>query len=324
MADWKKIIVSGSQAELAGVTGSFTGSFFGDGSGLTGVSSFSVSGDVNNRVITADGSGGGVGEPNLTFDGNTLGVTGTVFVDSLGGISGSSDTIHLGNYNNDNINSKINGHAGDHYILQSDGAIEINHPIIKLSGIPTGTDNSVVIWNGTTLATDEIDPRVWGSTLISGSLTANRIPYASDANTIQDSTNLTFNGTTLTANAVSVTNDLTVGGNLTINGDLTYLNTTNTLVEDQFILLGSGSTANGDDKGIIFNGTGGTNGTGAAFFYDGDEDRLSYATTVSHTATAVTPTAYIPLVFDVTGASHTPVTDVGNIKIEDGEAYIYV
>ena len=78
MADWKKIIVSGSQAELAGVTGSFTGSFFGDGSGLTGVSSFSVSGDTNNRVITADGSGGGVGEANLTFDGSTLTVTGDV------------------------------------------------------------------------------------------------------------------------------------------------------------------------------------------------------------------------------------------------------
>ena len=38
MATWKKIIVSGSQAELAGVTGSFTGSFIGDGSSLTGVS----------------------------------------------------------------------------------------------------------------------------------------------------------------------------------------------------------------------------------------------------------------------------------------------
>ena len=38
MATWKKIIVSGSQAQLAGVTGSFTGSFIGDGSQLTGVS----------------------------------------------------------------------------------------------------------------------------------------------------------------------------------------------------------------------------------------------------------------------------------------------
>ena len=35
MATWKKVIVSGSQAELAGVTGSFTGSFTGDGSNLT-------------------------------------------------------------------------------------------------------------------------------------------------------------------------------------------------------------------------------------------------------------------------------------------------
>ena len=334
MAEWKKVIVSGSNAELnklvvdTQVSASlFSGSFVGNGSGLTGLTSAAITSytnEGNNRIITSVNATTVNSEANLTFDGSTLGVTGTILVDSLGGISGSSDTIHLGNYNNDNINSKINGHAGDHYILQSDGAIEINHPIIKLTQIPTGDDNSVVVWTGTTLATDEIDPRVWGSTLISGSLTANRIPYASDANTIQDSTNLTFNGTTLTANAVSVTNDLTVGGNLTINGDLTYLNTTNTLVEDQFILLGSGSTANGDDKGIIFNGTGGTNGTGAAFFYDGDEDRLSYATTVSHTATAVTPTAYIPLVFDVTGASHTPVTDVGNIKIEAGEAYIYV
>jgi len=38
MPSWKKVITSGSQAQLAGVTGSFTGSFFGDGSGLTGIS----------------------------------------------------------------------------------------------------------------------------------------------------------------------------------------------------------------------------------------------------------------------------------------------
>jgi hypothetical protein len=38
MPNWKKVITSGSQAQLAGVTGSFTGSFIGDGSGLTGIS----------------------------------------------------------------------------------------------------------------------------------------------------------------------------------------------------------------------------------------------------------------------------------------------
>jgi hypothetical protein len=42
MATWKKVIVSGSQAELAGVTGSFTGSFFGNGAGLTGVTATAI------------------------------------------------------------------------------------------------------------------------------------------------------------------------------------------------------------------------------------------------------------------------------------------
>lgn len=37
MPTWKKVIVSGSQAEFAGATGSFTGSFTGNGSGLTNV-----------------------------------------------------------------------------------------------------------------------------------------------------------------------------------------------------------------------------------------------------------------------------------------------
>jgi len=37
MPTWKKVIVSGSQAEFAGATGSFTGSFFGSGANLSGV-----------------------------------------------------------------------------------------------------------------------------------------------------------------------------------------------------------------------------------------------------------------------------------------------
>ena len=139
-------------------------------------------------------------------------------------------------------------------------------------------------------------------------------------------TKFNFDGSTgiTTIATASVSQNLTVGGDLIVNGDLTYLNTTNTLVEDQFILLGSGSTESAD-KGIIFDniGGGGT-GTGAAFFLDGGVNRLSYATDVSHTATAVTPEAYIPLVFDVTGVGHTAESDVGNIKIEEGEAYIYV
>ena len=55
MATWKKIIVSGSQAELQGVTGSFTGSFFGDGSGLTGVT---AAGTLSSSAQIADNISG--------------------------------------------------------------------------------------------------------------------------------------------------------------------------------------------------------------------------------------------------------------------------
>ena len=324
--------------------------------GGTGASTF-----TSNALLTGNGTSAIQSESNLTFNGSTLTVTGGITA-TIG--TGTDNSVVVKNSSNqlvtDEIDPKVwagnlvdkqgtpvqdqvaifndsdtilgsSNFTFNNSTLSVTGNVDASGPITGSNLMLDGTladgagETTVLVIDATgNVKSDEIDSRVWGSTLISGSLTANRIPYGSDANTIQDSTNLTYNGTTLTANAVSVTNDLTVGGNLTINGDLTYLNTTNTLVEDQFILLGSGSTANGDDKGIIFNGTGGTNGTGAAFFYDGDEDRLSYATTVSHTATAVTPTAYIPLVFDVTGASHTPVTDVGNIKIEAGEAYIYV
>jgi hypothetical protein len=131
-----------------------------------------------------------------------------------------------------------------------------------------------------------------------------------------------IDGVTTIATA-SVSHNLTVGGDLIVNGDLTYLNTTNTAVEDQFILLGSGSASLLITVLYLMELLK-QPGEGAAFFFDSGVSRLSYATSVSHADTEATPTAYIPLVFDVTGASHEAVTDVGNIKIEEGEAYIYV
>ena len=103
MASWKKIIVSGSNAELNQITasndiklvGNITGSvtstgsfgrveatkFVGDGSGLSGLTSaaietYNTSGD--NRIITSVDSSTVQGESNLTFDGSTLGVTGAI------------------------------------------------------------------------------------------------------------------------------------------------------------------------------------------------------------------------------------------------------
>jgi hypothetical protein len=76
-------------------------------------------------------------------------------------------------------------------------------------------------------------------------------------------------------NSIVVGSDVEVGGNLTVNGSFTSINTTNTQVEDQFILLGSASnsTLNGTrDGGIVVArhnqgpSTPGIHGT--ALFYD--------------------------------------------------------
>jgi hypothetical protein len=150
----------------------------------------------------------------------------------------------------------------------------------------------------------------------------NRIITSVDGTTVNAEANLTFDGTTLTLTGTgSISGDLTVGGNLFVNGDLTNVNVTNLNVEDTFILLGSGSVS-AVDAGIIFGGV--TNATrGAAFFYDAGTTRLAYTNGgVDTTDTTVTPSGYVPVAYDVDGASQTPEVFVGNIKIEGGEIYI--
>ena len=120
MASWKKIVTSGSNAELNHITssGNFeitgnvsgsvtsTGSFgrveatkfVGDGSGITGLTSaaietYNTSG--NNRIITSVDASTVQGESNLTFDGSTLGVTGDIT--STGNITLNGDIVADGN-----------------------------------------------------------------------------------------------------------------------------------------------------------------------------------------------------------------------------------
>jgi len=113
-----------------------------DGSGTLSWSSAGValSNDTNNRVVTADGSGGINGEANLTFDGSTLAVTGA--------ITGSSDLT-----------------LQDDLILDSDSAvlsfgedneITITHVAdtgLNIKHTATGDDKPIVI----TLQTGETD-----------------------------------------------------------------------------------------------------------------------------------------------------------------------
>jgi len=152
---------------------------------------------------------------------------------------------------------------------------------------------------------------------------------------ISSNTNLTAGtGVTLTGDTLSIGQDvatnanvtfanITATGDLTVQGTLTSLQTTNLNVEDQLILLGSGS-ADARDLGLVFGGSNGTAGRGDAFFYDMDTDRPAWSSgDVSWDDTEVTPTAFIPRVYDVDGSSHIPVAEVGSIQVSGGEVFIY-
>ena len=95
MPNWKKLIVSGSDASLnsLNVTNnvtaqSFTGSLFGTASFAVTASyaltasfisgSVNISNNVNNYLLTATGTPTINGESNATFDGSTLAVTGNI------------------------------------------------------------------------------------------------------------------------------------------------------------------------------------------------------------------------------------------------------
>ena len=128
-------------------------------------------------------------------------------------------------------------------------------------------------------------------------------------------------------------NDITLSGDLVVNGTTTTLNTTNLNVEDQFILVNSGS--NSKDAGIVFGGTSGTNQQGKAiiwdYSYNGNDGRLAVSTTdVAHNSTsnfsAGTTGYYVAGVFQGNSddAATAKADHAGNIRIESNEIYIYV
>ena len=181
----------------------------------------------------------------------------------------------------------------------SGDSVTINAATIGIPNVGTATTDTVLISDGSkTIKTRTIDTRVWGSTLIDGSLTATRVPFGTDTNTITDDGNFTYNSTTdvLTVNGSTFGQDVVVSGNLTVNGTTTILNVDNLLVEDKFILLASGSTSPTDGGIIVQTTTGSANvPSGSAFYLEtgGSTQRWALAQNVPQNATAVTPTDYM-------------------------------
>ena len=185
---------------------------------------------------------------------------------------------------------------------------------ITAASIGADTDNSVVILNGSgLLKTDEIDSRVWGSTLVAtdGSGTNNELATWSDSAGIIGESNLTFDGTTL-----AVTGNQTISGDLTVNGDTTTLSTTNLAVGDAFIFAATGSAGTNVDAGLIVQ-SGSAVDSGSAIYHDINSERWAVATGISSITSAVTPKQ---MVVTTTLSSATPGSSDGDYGV--GEMWV--
>ena len=133
--------------------------------------------------------------------GGTLDVTGRVDAQAGLDVTGS---LNIGG------NTVLGDASGD--------SLTINAATINPANIAAGTDNTVVVYNGSTLVTDEIDSKVWDGNLVDtdGSGANNELVTWSDSDSIIGEGNLTFDGSTLTVtgNAV-VTSHISSSANIT-------------------------------------------------------------------------------------------------------------
>lgn len=132
-------------------------------------------------------------------------------------------------------------------------------------------------------------------------------------------------------NDVTIGNNLTVTGDLFVNGTTTQINTTDLLVEDKFILLASGSATAGDGGIIIDRGS--DAGGNVAYGFDSATGRWGFQNGITDTTNAITigtngGSAFAGYVF--TEASHTSAPTTGEFvkagaiyTATSGDIYIY-
>lgn len=298
MATWKKVIVSGSNAELNSLnvqpnqqisgsaahtflSGSFSGSFQGNGSGLTGLATtlrvtgslgsgsvylldqaISILGTNNQIETTAVSSSAGtavtlslpnnlVVPQNLSIPGN-LAVTGSATF--LGGITGSISGSAI-------LPALTNG-TGISSLLYNGSSVAS----VAVSGAAALTSNYVTKWTGTAFANSNISDN--------GSL-------------VTVAANTTFN------------NNVTVQGDLIVNGTASFINTEELLVKDKFTIFNSGSNVLTDSGFIFQSSTNGGTASGSALYLDasvGNYGRFAVQHDVLYNVTSVTADEWIPTV----------------------------
>lgn len=165
---------------------------------------------------------GDVSADNLTLAGSisaTGGITGSdVQIDDWGSVSASLASLNSGANAITLADVTANG-------ATTTEDVTVNN--LTITNIAAGTDNTVVILSGSNLlATDEIDGRVWGATLVgtTGTPANNQLAIFTDANTVEGVSDVTYDGSTLTIAGDIDSDDITIDDWGSVSASLAAIN----------------------------------------------------------------------------------------------------
>ena len=295
------------------LSGSFSGSFQGDGSGITGLTTDGTLTDGNGIVdFTFDGS------TNVTVTVEASGSSLNVDANGVGIAAGGVLTSHISDdqvtaAKLDDVFTNGGGTAG------SFGS-STQVPVVTIDGQGRITTASLAAISTTLdIAGDSGTDTL---SLIDGTLTFSGTANEIVTTVTDDQVTISLPDSVIIPTA-SIQQNLTVGGDLIVSGDMTYLNTTNLAIEDKFVLLNSGST-NPDEGGLVIDEG---SGTGHGFIYDAGDARWGFNASVDSSATTVNATAHAAAVVDLNNGAHSDSAEYqknGNIKVDtSGDIWIY-
>jgi len=328
MANWKKVIVSGSNAEInqlnvgganqqisgsaaaTRLSGSFSGSFSGDGSGLTGVvasSAFSITGSTGITSFTYDGTAGAsvaVSGASTLSSNNIVKWTGNAFANSSLTDNGSVISTSS-SFSSTGPSSILTGSFSGSFTGDGSGLSGLATNLSVTGSAGSGSVN--LLTQGLTIAgtSNEIETSVSGQTVTIG------LP-----------------------NDVTISQNLSVNGNLTVAGTASFQNQSTLEIADRFVVVASGSTSLTDGGIIVAAGGTGHDISGSAFYLEststGTSGRFAIAGNVPASASTVVADEYMVSAKQASGAPASAPTwgstsaGFGNLYVDSGTGDIYI
>jgi hypothetical protein len=352
MAEWKKVIVSGSTANLAALqVDNLTSGQVVIGGGASNLSTTAINGTGN--IVATTGATGLVASGSFSgsFQGNFVGTTNLPDLTQGAGITAftydgaTTATVAVSGasaLSSNNI-SKWTGAAFANSSLTDNGTAITGTTSIQLTGANSNLSGSfsgsfqgdgsgltgVVIPFPTTAKTDLASTDQF---YINDG--ANK--YVTYGNLLTDlaGTNLVVEGTDSLALANTITGDKTfsnsvvIDQNLTVKGTASFQNTTNLEVADRFVLFASGSNVAGDGGIVVQQGI---QNVGELFGYENSINRWGFTSSFNASSPNFTAAAYItttetstavPSAAPLYGGSSNGYGNI-HVKTDTGDIYIY-